>query len=105
MSTRALTETEGRFVIVQGCKWEWRVTANWYMMSFRGDGNALKLNCGEATQVREFSISLSCTLKTGGEKWSVMRGCWHSLGAYQPLGATARLQLNIFRPEKVCKGG
>ena len=67
-TTRALTETEARFV-VQGCKWEWRVTMNWYKMSFRGDGNALKLNCGGShTTPWIYSRSLSCTLKTGWEK-------------------------------------
>ena len=34
-----------------------------------GDGNALKLNCGDSyTTPRIYSRSLSCALKTGGEK-------------------------------------
>ena len=55
--------------------------SNWYKTSFRGDGNALKLNCGDSyTTLWIYSRLLSCTLKTGG-KCSVMRGCRHSLGA------------------------
>lgn len=43
----ANVETESRLVVAWGWEWEWKLTADRHVGSFWGDGNGLKLDCGD----------------------------------------------------------